>query len=86
MRQAFLTSIPNMIDDLKILTTQTDFVMKSYISVYRNGFNTISMDVQMQTMCKKILERFNLKLKGVNLNDLATYRYLLYFDVILQLI
>jgi hypothetical protein len=86
MRQAFLTSIPNMIDDLKILTTQTDFVMKSYISVYRNSFNTISMDVQMQTMCKKILERFNLKLKGVNLNDLATYRYLLYFDVILQLI
>lgn len=75
MRQSFMVDIPNMLEELKLSQTQTNFVVKSYKSVYRNSFETVSMDVQMQTMCKVMLERFNFKLKKANLSKLATYRY-----------
>jgi hypothetical protein len=64
--------ISNMIDDLKI-TNQSKFVLNLYKSICNNWFIIISMDVQMQSMCKYILERFNLKLKSINLDGLATY-------------
>jgi len=81
MHQAYMVNIPDMINDLKIFPEQTDFVIKSYTSVYKNSYNNVSMDVQMQSMCKKIFERFNIKLKSVNLNELATYRYLIHFHI-----
>lgn len=82
MRKAYMVYISNMIDDLKTSETQTTYVVKSYKNVYRNRYETISVDVQMQTMCKYILERFNLKLKKANQDDLAKYQYLLYFFII----
>src|SRR5947199_1891780 len=75
MRQSFMVDIPNMLEELKLSQTQTNFVVKSYKSVYRNSFETVSMDIQMQTICKVMLERFNFKLKKANLSKLATYRY-----------
>jgi hypothetical protein len=76
MRQAFKINVPNIINDLKLTSNQTEFVLKSYKNVYRNNFNAVSMDVQMQTMCANYLERFNSKLMSVNLSDLAIYQYL----------
>jgi len=67
--------ISNMIADLKLSSTETNFVIKSYKNVYRNRYDTIAIDVQMQTICEKMLEKFNHKLRNVNLNELATYRY-----------
>ncbi len=77
MRKSYMVYISDMIADLKLSSTQTNFVVKSYKSLYKNSYDTISIDVQMQTMCKKMLDRFNRKLKDVNLHKLSTYRYLL---------
>ena|SRR5687767_721722 len=78
MRKAYLVDIPNMIDDLKLEVNQTKFVVKCYKNVYRNKYENISMDAQMQTICKTVLEKLNVKLKNANLNKLAIYRYLLF--------
>lgn len=76
MRKAYLVDVFNMIENLKIKSTQTKYVVKTYKSVYKNRYETISMDVQMQSMCRRIYERFNIKLKNANLSNLATYWYL----------
>ena len=78
MRQAYLVDIHNMIDDLKLEVSQTKFVVKWYKNMYRNKFENISMDVQMQTICKVVLEKLNVKLENANLNKLAIYQYLLF--------
>jgi len=78
MRQAYLVDIHNMIDDLKLEVNQTKFVVKCYKNIYRNKYENISMDAQMQTTCKTVLEKLNVKLKSANLNKLAIYRYLLF--------
>ncbi|GET01241.1 hypothetical protein RCL_jg18961.t2 [Rhizophagus clarus] len=36
MRQAYLVEVFNMIDDLKLESTQMKFVVKSYKSLYKN--------------------------------------------------
>ena len=85
MRKAYLVNIDSMIDDLKLESTQTSFVVKSYKSYYKNSYHNISMDVQMQTICKVFLEKFNTKLKNANLSNLAIYQYLQYYYFIFLL-
>ncbi|RIA83661.1 kinase-like domain-containing protein [Glomus cerebriforme] len=45
--------ISDMIPDLKLSSSESNFVVKSYKKVYRNKSDTISMGVQMQTITKK---------------------------------
>jgi cellulose synthase/poly-beta-1,6-N-acetylglucosamine synthase-like glycosyltransferase len=74
MRNAYRFVSLNIPSILSIKDNQYEWIAKSYIKDKRNTIETLSVDVQMQTLCCETMNRFHNRANFYDISNVTDYQ------------